>query len=85
MDQLILKYFFLSLDLQQKFVYIYIYIYIYIYMNKCGKTNRNIFCNIWFFIVSFYICKVGQLDVLFHGVSTFFGSFNAELNFKQFS
>ena len=34
-DRLILKHFFLSLDLQQLFSYIYIYIYIYIYVCVC--------------------------------------------------
>ena len=39
----------------------------------CAKKWLSL--NIW----------VGWLDVLFYGLSTIFGSFNAKLNFKQFS
>ena len=39
---------------------------------QCGRFTTTIETVVW-------------LAVLFYGVSTLFGSFNAELNFKQFN
>ena len=38
-----------------------------------------------FYGISTFAGYLGWLPVLFYAVSTPFGSFNAELNFKQFS
>ena len=54
----------------------YIYIYIYIYIYALNPIRIILFKSIH---------TLSLVGCLFYGVSTPFGSFNTELNFKQFS
>ena len=98
MDIFILKYL-LFLPLDQQINYIYIYIYIYIDRERereseketdsgLRSSNRLLLTTLKVAHLTIEVVKprvglVGWLVGWFYGISTLFGSFNAELNFKQ--